>query len=278
VDVHLFKKTSDPEPNVSPPAIATATQSVKEKSLQVLYNSDAYSKRLNALVQGQMLADTTGATDPVSVKRAQLSPTNLQRKDALESYFKDRLRKVTFEEAPLGSPAGVVSGGSYLQGSGDTLRPIDAWSLPTAGTATVGAVTGPTGLTLEPNLPPANNPAKVQPTDSEPELGNRVAIGNNLPALRWDGSKFLGSNDTQEVDGAATWKDDTTVKRTRTTQVTKLADVGATDRGNGLGEDNPANPFKDGFWEASAAQIPKTAVDGTGGFARDHQCRSLRSH
>jgi len=266
VDVHLFKKTSDPEPNVSPPAIATATQSVKENSLQVLYNSDAYSRRLNALVKGQMDADTTGATDPVSVQRAQLSPTNLQRKDALESYFKDRLRKVTFAEAPLGSDGGVVSGGSYLQGSGDTLRPIDAWSRPTAGTATVGDVAGPTGLTLEPNLPPANNPAKVQPTDSEPELGNRVAIGNNLPALRWDGSKFLGSNDTQEVDGAATWKDDTTVKRTRTTQVTKLADVGATDRGNGLGEDNPANPFKDGFWEASAAQIPKTAVDGTGGL------------
>ncbi|MEG4987781.1 hormogonium polysaccharide biosynthesis protein HpsA [Microcoleus sp. BR0-C5] len=265
IDVHLFKKTSDSEPNVSPPAIATATQSVKEKSLQVIYNSDAYSKRLNALVNAQMLAAPT--TDPVSVQRAQLSPTNLQRKDALESYFKDRLRKVTFAEAPLGSDGGVVSGGSYLQGSGDSLRPIDAWSLPTAGTATVGAAAGPTGLTLEPNLPPANNPANVQPTDSEPELGNRVAIGNNLPALRWDGSKFLGSNDTQEVDGATTWKDDTTVKRTRTTQVTKLADVGATDRGNGLGEKyDPANPFKDGFWEASAAQIPKTAVDGTGGL------------
>ncbi|MEG4278793.1 hormogonium polysaccharide biosynthesis protein HpsA [Microcoleus sp. MON1_C1] len=264
VDVHLFKKTSDPEPNVSPPAIATATQSVKEKSLQVLYNSDAYSKRLNALVAAQTLAAPT--TDPVSVQRAQLSPTNLSRKDALESYFKDRLRKVTFAEAPLGSDGGVVSGGSYLQGSGDTLRPPDDWSFPTQGTATVGAVAGATGLTLEPNLPPANNPANVEPTDSEPELGNRVIIGNNLPALRWDGSKFLGSNDTQEVDGAATWKDDNTVKRTRTTQVTKLADVGATDRGNGLGEDNPATPFKDGFWEASAAQIPKTAVDGTGGL------------
>ena len=265
MDVHLFKKTSDPEPNVSPPAIATATQSVKEKSLQVLYNSDAYSKRLNALVEAQMLADK--ANDPVSVKRAQNSPTNLERKDALESYFKDRLRKVTFAEAPLGSDGGVVSGGSYLQESGDTLRPIDAWSFPTAGTAMVGAADGPTGLTLEPNLPPANNPAKVEPTDSELELGNRLAIGNNLPALRWDGSNFLGSNDTQEVDGAATWKDNTAVKRTRTTQVTKLADVGATDRGNGVGEEyKPANPFKDGFWEASAAQIPKTAVDGTGGL------------
>ncbi len=264
VEVHLFKKTGDPEPNASAPAIETATQSVKEKSLQVLYNSDAYSKRLDALVQGQMDADTAGATDPVSVKRAQLSPTNLQRKDALESYFKDRLRKVTFTEAPLGSDAGV-SGGSGLEGSGDTLRPKDDWSLPT-GTATVGAVGGSTGLTLQPNLPPANNPANVQPTDSEPELGNRVAIGNNLPALRWDGSKFLGSKDTQEVDGTATWKGDT-VKRTRTPQVTKLADVGATDRGNGLGEEyNPANPFKDGFWEASAAQIPKTAVEGVGGL------------
>jgi hypothetical protein len=53
--------------------------------------------------------------------------------------------------------------------------------------------------------------------------------------------------------------------RTRTSQITQLADVGATDRGNGLGEKTAAD-LRDGFWEASAAQIPKTAVDGIGGL------------
>ena len=47
----------------------------------------------------------------------------------------------------------------------------------------------------------------------------------------------------------------------------KLADVGATDRGNGVGEaPDPANPFRDGFWEKSATEQPRTALDGIGGL------------
>jgi hypothetical protein len=96
-------------------------------------------------------------------------------------------------------------------------------------------------------------------------LGDRLDIGNNLPAQRWDGSKFLGSA-TQDVDSGTQW---TTGggQRTRTPQVTKLAEVGATDRGNGLGEAPTAgNPFRDGFWEKAAAQIPTSPLEGTGGL------------
>ena len=239
-----------------------------ENSLEVLYNSNAYSRRLDALVASQLLA--APATDPVSVKRAQLPPLNQQRQDALESYFKERLRKVPFSEAPFGSDGGVdvpptAPPNTYVQGSGDTLRPIEDWSLPTAaGSATVGTLNGPTQLNLLPDQPPATNPREITPADNERELGDRLVIGNNLPALRWDGNRFR--SDKQDVDNATEW---TTGggRRFRTPQVTKLAEVGSTDRGNGLGEKpTPGNPFRDGFWERTAAQIPINPLEGTGGL------------
>jgi hypothetical protein len=273
VEVHLFKSTDVPDqPDASPPAIETANQSVGgNSSFDVLYNSDAYTRRLDALVASQILAPA--ASDPVSVQRAQLPPLSQQRGDALESYFKERLRKVPFAEAPFGSNAGVDPAvpivqppNTYVLGSGDTLRPRDDWSLPTAGNATVGTANGPTGLTLVLNQPPATNPKDIQPAGSEQVLGDRLEIGNNLPTQRWDGSKFLGSSAEQAVDNGTEW---TTGggQRTRTPQVTKLGEVGATGRGNGLGETpTPGNPFRDGFWEKAAAQTPISPLEGTGGL------------
>ena len=276
VEVHLFKTTSDPQPDVNAPAIDTTNQSVAENSLQVLYNNNAYSERLDAVVQGQILANpiptVTNPNDPVSVQQATQAPKSQSRQQALEDYFKERLRKVTFAEAPLAS---AVNGKylnpnvpkiSYIQGSGISLRPIDAWSLPTdenvIGTRRVGTLNGPTGLTIRPKQLQAVK--TVKPTESEELLGNRVTVGNNLPAQRWDGTTF--TKEEQEVDGTTQWEDGGET-RTRTPQVTKLADAGAIDRGNGLGEapDTP-NSFRDGFWERSAAEIPRTPLDGIGGL------------
>ena len=272
VEVHLFRSTDDPQPDDNPPAIAPGNQSVGgNSSLDVLYNSDAYSRRLDALVASQMLAPAT--SDPVSVQRAVSPPLSQQRRDALQSYFKEQLRKVPFAEAPFGSNGGVdpavpivAPPNSYVEGSGDNLRPRDDWSLPTAGNATVGAANGPTELTLVLNQPPATNPANIEPAASEQELGDRLSIGNNLPAQRWDGSKFLGSSAEQAVDSGTEWTTGDG-QRTRTPQVTKLADVGATGRGNGLGETPTAgNPFRDSFWEKAAAQTPISPLEGTGGL------------
>jgi hypothetical protein len=89
-------------------------------------------------------------------------------------------------------------------------------------------------------------------------------VGNNLPAQRWNGTTFI--DEEQQVDGTTTWENGSII-RTRTPQVTKLADVGASDRGNGLGE-APGNPnsFSDGFWEKSAAEKPRSPLDGVGGL------------
>ncbi|MEG4201866.1 hormogonium polysaccharide biosynthesis protein HpsA, partial [Microcoleus sp. Pol12A5] len=271
VEVHLFKtKTSSDQPNAASPAIDSANQSVGgNSSLDVLYNSDAYSRRLNALVTAQIAVDPTGLglATPLSVRQAVNPPAGSPNppqklEDALQSYFKERLRKVPFLEAPLGSDAGVTAGGSYIEGSGETLRPKDDWSFPTGNSNNdQGSDSGPTGLTLRlAQLETTNaDGSAVKPNDNEGKLGDRVVVGNNLPAQRWNEpeQKFLGK--VPQNVGSGT--------RQRTSQVTRLADVGATDRGNGLGETpDPAKPFRDGFWERAAAQIPVNPLDGIGGL------------
>ncbi|MCC3497438.1 MAG: hypothetical protein JGK38_12505 [Microcoleus sp. PH2017_15_JOR_U_A] len=273
VEVHLFKTKTDPaQPDAASPAIDSTNQSVNENSLQVLYNSNAYSRRLNALVAGQILKDPTtpagfGVNDPVSVKQVTnlSSPNPQSRPDALQSYFKERLRKVPFAEAPLpplpGSDAGVVAGvaeDAYIDGTGDSLRPRDInWSLPSGGTAEVGTASGTTRLNLRlTQLETTHADGSALPSNvNEEKLGDRIAVGNNLPAQRWNGQKFLGK-DPQKVGSGV---------RERTSQLTKLADIGATDRGNGWGE-TPTTPFKDSFWERAAAQKPRNPLDGIGGL------------
>ncbi|NJR21072.1 MAG: hypothetical protein HC786_02260, partial [Richelia sp. CSU_2_1] len=191
VGVHLFTTIADGTPRTNASTISDANQSVEENSLQAMYNNNAYSERLAALVNGQKTADPdpTGPTDPDSVKQARLAPKSQSRDQALEDYFKERLRKVTFEEAPLASaiyngkyldPA--VPTTSYIQDSGNNLRPIDNWSIPN-GTATVGAING-AGLRIRPTQLQAQNPENLPPTNSERFLGNRVTVGNNLPQRR----------------------------------------------------------------------------------------------
>jgi hypothetical protein len=255
VDVHLFKKIGDPAPNTDVKTIDTTAQSVDENSLQVLYNNNAYSQRLAALVNAQL--DNAAGSDPTSVQQAMLPPKSQSRSQALEDYFKERLRKV-----PFGETATALTP-PFIQGTGNSLRPRDDWSLPTNGTATQGTVAGPTGLTIRPQQLEAQNPEKLPISESEQFLGNRVTVGNNLPALRWNGTSF--TNEAQQVDGSTQWPDGGI--RTRTPQVTKLADVGATERGNGVGETpDPDNPFRDGFWEKSATEQPRTPLDGIGGL------------
>ncbi|WP_445249388.1 hormogonium polysaccharide biosynthesis protein HpsA, partial [Microcoleus sp. OTE_8_concoct_300] len=282
--VHLFKaQASADQPDATPlQEIKPTSQSAPTNtSLDVLYNGNAYSRRLNALVEGQITSKPNKTDDPVSVQRLVDPPPgstqqSQSRPNALESYFKERLRKVPFKEVPLGNETldvpdkAIRSYTAYLQGSGDSLRPIDDWSLPTTGNAQVGSANGPTGLSLDLNKLESRNPDNIKSTASEENLGERVLVGNNLPALRWDATlsqpKFVGAADTQEVGGSTTWKDGG--PRTRKSQVTKVADVGATDRGNGWGEipGSATPPFRDGFWEAAAAQTPRNPLDGTGGL------------
>ncbi|MEG3880756.1 hormogonium polysaccharide biosynthesis protein HpsA [Microcoleus sp. herbarium7] len=270
VAVHLFRNPGSPVTN-SPlldrqigPEYATKKtgQSVESNpALDVLYDNKAFQNRINLLVKWQLTKPVTD--DPLSARDGFRPPTQ-SREQALENYFKLTTRKVPFAQRPIGdegiAPYGEPSAGgdSPIKGSGENLGPVDAWNLPTDAN---------TGLSLDLRQLESQ---KIDPTkpplEEEEYLGDRVVAGNSLPNKWWDGTQLVSKE--QPVPGG-TWNPDDTSPRTRTSQITQLADIGATDRGNGLGEGpdpDPKNALRDGFWEASAAQIPKTAVDGIGGL------------
>ena len=252
VDVHLFKKASLPGGGrtsfmlTKKLEIKTSEESASNPTLDVLYNNEAYTKRLDLLVEAQMGKNGTNpeTNDPLLVQQR---PDTQDRKQALTEYFKQLTRKVPFAEVPLGGDATAGYGLAWATPAGtppildtkDNLRPVDKWSLPKP---------GDTKIILNENKLYATNPIPVPPTE-EAFLGDRVVAGNNLPALRWDGAKFI--NTPEKV--SAKWNPgDAGTERERSPQVTKIADVGAIAR--------------DGFWEGEAARNPENPLDGNGGL------------
>jgi len=214
-------------------------------SLEVLYNNAAYTARLAMLVAAKRgpnpqdeKVELAAADDPFSVRN---KPDTQTRKQALEEHFKQTLRKVPFAEVGLADdPTENYSlpDAPPIQGTDDALRPPDAWSLPNP---------QDTNIDLAADQLLATNPSDE--AEQEEVLGDRVVAGNNLPALRWDAGENKLVSTPQDIPGG-TWRDGT--QRTRTPQVTKLADVGATDR--------------DGFWEGEAARVPVNPLDANGGL------------
>ncbi|MGB8690538.1 MAG: hormogonium polysaccharide biosynthesis protein HpsA, partial [Microcoleus sp.] len=258
VDVHLFKKGSLPTSGKNAFMLskkseikAGTAESTNDSRLNVLYNDEAYTKRLNLLVEAQ-LGDPANpnpeTNDPLSVRQR---PSDLDRKQALTGYFKQMLRKVPFAEVPLGGdatagyglPWSTPAGTPPIEGSKETLRPIDKWSLLKDSETQVNLTVGQ----LE-----ATDPSKEP--EEEKFLGDRVVVGNNLPAKRWDAAKLAFTSKPEEIAGKWNSIDppDPKFPRTRSSQVTKIADVGATDRGS--------------FWEQEAARNPKNPLDGIGGL------------
>jgi hypothetical protein len=259
--VHLFRKF--PAGNRQAPMLAAATtiqntapasESVNNNSSQVLYNNAAYAARLGLLVAAQMgppvppdnLPDpNVQPTDPFSVQR---KPDTQTREQALQEYFKQILRKVPFAEVgPVGVGSAQNATGPFglpwnptapntspIIGTQDNLRPVNnAWSIPEDAN---------TNLQLTPGQLQTTTTSDDSPPPEEILLGDRVVEGNNLPSKRWNGNTFVSTRYTFTTDAT----------RTRSPQVTKLADVGATERS--------------GFWEGAAAERPTNPLDGIGGL------------
>jgi hypothetical protein len=261
VSVHLFKNASSLSGNRNTAMLGAAKtisdadgdESTTNSSLDVLYNNAAYTDRLSSLVAAQMAnADTT---DPFSVQNRPLGTQT--REQALEEYFKLMLRKVPFKEVgPVGvgltdanasDTYGAAPKTLPITESLDKLRPLDSlkWSIPEDTN---------TGISVLPSLAKGKlettTPVEGSLLSEEEFLGDRLIAGNNLPAKRWDGSKF--TSDPDKITGGKWNSGDTSGERTRSPQVTKLADVGATERS--------------GFWEGAAAEKPKNPLDGVGGI------------
>ncbi|MDJ0510762.1 MAG: hormogonium polysaccharide biosynthesis protein HpsA [Crocosphaera sp.] len=244
VDVDLFQGAGNPVATVQ---INEGQDSVGQDSFATIYNNDAYEKRIAALVREQVglkTEPTSEANDPSEVttkindRMEDEGTTDADRRyeirrEEIEIYFRDRTRKVPFAEIaanvdydPTETPTG----------SGDELRPPDAWVLPTDTN---------TRLNLDENQLQAQEP-NGEDNRLEQFLGDRILVGNNLPAKQWDGSTFIRSQ--QDV---GEWTD-TEAPRTRLARVTALPSVGSSDR--------------NGFWERAAAQVPEASLDGIGGL------------
>jgi hypothetical protein len=256
VKVHLFVEGDDPDIKDLTTTNQSATNS--EVPRTILYNSDAYTARVRHLVTRwiDQNPNVNNSTDPEDVKTqvrdAADSEKEKVREKALTAYFRDRTRRVPFEEVPKDKQ-------TQLQdpvGEGDQLRPPDEWMFPydpEDGKTTSGYAPVSLNTQGESALPKATLPEVLEDSDRENEVGDRMLIGHNLPAVWYEDENPVGENARQEIEGT-TWDvpDDTSETRSRASQVTPLSDVG--DKG------------RDGFWEKAAAREPENLLDPVGGL------------
>ncbi|MEH2210153.1 hormogonium polysaccharide biosynthesis protein HpsA [Nostoc sp.] len=260
--VDLFVENGLPDTSKTLGTSATNTnKTTSNNSNDIAYNTQAYAQRIDLLVKAQLNNDAT--TDPQEIRtnitnRILNDPsldTTKVRKEELENWFRKRTRRVPFKEVLYGNSAIEKSAGvdyttadaaTFMKGSVNTLRPMDAWIYPTDTN---------TKLTLNTAQLPTRDPDVVDNTPViETQLGDRIVVGNNLPELIWDSTKgdFVGENDPQTISPAVRWTSSTTKDRTRTTRVRQLSDLGVTGR--------------DGFWEISAASPRSNPLDVVGGL------------
>lgn len=290
VPVDLYKNQQTPDQSQK---VNQSNQSVagSETSYDVLYNSQAYTARISQLVNAWVSANPTPnppasnpndpqvVIDQVDDKSVPVAQKAQERLDALTSYFQERTRRVPFKEVSSAKPDTLT--GKVPVGSGNTLRPPKEWMYPiepSDGQSSPGTY-GQLALNISaPKVqPPATEPQTLKngdPTQGyiEYSIGDRISVGNNLPA-NWyklsDYNQYSNSADTtgifvsgldqtdQELQAISNtlWdKDSSSPKKTRGrfTGVQSLSDVG--------------DKSRNGFWETNAAEAPQNRLDGNGGL------------
>ena len=242
----------------------SGNESVTDATTDVAYNNLAYVQRVNSLVAAQKA--NSADSDPSEVKKG---IERIKAAIGLSSYTSDQIDKIRSEQltlyfqkrtrrVPVKDTDGTTS---PLQGTGDSLRPKDAWIYPTdPNNGKTG--TGYTGLTLKTAgntlLPAATEPSLLLKNGKEQLLGDRIRVGNNLPQLWWKTSKFMGPDpgDIQNISGIKwdSWDSNnpSTQNRYRFSRIQNLADAGSTDR--------------DRDWELAAAKVPDNPQDPVGGL------------
>ncbi|AFZ31391.1 hypothetical protein Glo7428_2896 [Gloeocapsa sp. PCC 7428] len=262
----------------------TATISSNNKSTnsnggaQVAYNDAAYNRRIAVMKRTALFlhgnySSTTNKIEPPptisSVDAVSRYPqavkdgfkakiqapggSSLNTQDVLaqelEIYLKNRTRRVPYAE--VAAPDGTGALGTY-DSDGDgidtsifasgTIDPPDAWS----------AVTNTSPLTLTTNRLEQTQPEQQKKDAKETYVGDRILVGNNLPAFwKKDGKYVTGRNEKQFLGNNIHWTSPSNEPRYRTTQVVPLPDIGISDR--------------NGFWEDAAAQEPQGSAN-TGGL------------
>ncbi|MGK7892587.1 MAG: hormogonium polysaccharide biosynthesis protein HpsA, partial [Xenococcus sp. (in: cyanobacteria)] len=239
VKIDLFKPLEDfngKDPEIA--TISTTNQSVSvNTSYEIANNDKAYGTLVDAMTEEQMAKPDTA--DPSSIRN------DLDRKGQLQDHFRKLTRKVPFAEVALETEVNTSS--SLIEGSGESLRPIEKWTK----AVDDDSDDDETGLNLNDNQLEATGTKDGKQNDLEREakIGDRVLVGNNQPEVEVDNSGFQTTPQITlgewEVDGEK-------VERLRPSQVQTLPSVTTTER--------------DGDWEIFSGEMPEAAPDGVGGL------------
>jgi len=264
----------------------------------IAYNAAAYEWRIGWLIDAaearsalstdgdapniELSYNPSNQADPEEVQERILSILNDDstldsgtiRDQELRRYFKARTRRVPFGEVDKFDQESAIEksgGGTYYTLNDvlqtDPLRPPDEWMFPVDPD---NNSTSYTKFDLRLNETDCENVACLQETDPslagdiEYRIGDRIKVGNNLPAIIYDSdtSEWLeGDSAQQDLQVNATTKQEWLKPgggasgnvRQRQSQVQDLADVGDTGR--------------DGFWERDAvSKAPESELDNSGGL------------
>lgn len=294
VKVDLYKGQRI-NPDITP--VLTDNQNTTTKSPDdVAGNSDAYAQRLNLLVQGALdlhdQANQSAAGSPTTASVASMAGRYPQVEvidvfnkkfdpknpgsglnaltQSLETYFANRIRRVSFAEIPFTAPSGdavKVNGAAQttatIFSAGGQITPPMEWML----------IEDPSGnpnnyTKLPLNFPgggmnmPATDPGTgaASTTKNENLIGDRIQVGNNLPNS-WvkDATTtpitFSKAGDTQPVvNGGNPVNWDGGGQRKRTGVAEQLDDLGDTSR--------------NGYWEQAAAKVPPLDTEDLAGGLR----------
>jgi len=171
--------------------------------------------------------------------------------EQIETYLKNLTRRVPYAEVATSNRRAALERYDFDDDgidpsvfTPDTIEPPSAWREPTPVN---------TRLTLNQYNLPQTQPEKQQQEGKESFVGDRIAVGNNLPTF-WKkaGNFFLGFNEKQLFDNGVNWSNPNTQPRYRTTQTLPLPDRRIIER--------------NGFWENAAAQQLTTTLTGAGGL------------
>ncbi|MEQ9626117.1 hormogonium polysaccharide biosynthesis protein HpsA [Coleofasciculus chthonoplastes] len=282
VPVDLF--VADANPNEEDLTSTNQSTASSEKPQEIVYNSKAYTDRINFLVNswigdhalpnqpntGEGVPNTDDPDDvQTQVKANQASEAEAVRFKALTNWFKDRTRRVPFKEVafdPTGTPPSFTNA-DKPKGTRNELRPPKEWMFPvdpSDGKTATNYAEVSLNISGDEVEPPATEPETQRKENKELFIGDRALVGNNLPA-KWyqlddyatynnnDDGIFVADEGQPIVD--TLWDEDDSnppQTRQRFTSVRSLGDVG--DKG------------RDGFWEKAAATAPKNILEGVGGL------------
>lgn len=168
----------------------------------------------------------------------------------IEVYLRNRTRRVPFAEISDATGSGATTGYTAIDA---TLIPQASWREPLNSS---NQFTGATTISVTTSQLEATQPNFQKQEGVQTNLGDRVFVGNNLPALWLKDTQYVGSEAEQPILSSSTPVNWTRYgseppARWRNTQIQALADLGLSDR--------------NGFWEENATKNPINDLDNVGG-------------